>query len=147
MIRTGLLGKLWGSAASGLPVSASAAMPTTNTNLPAASRPMPCAPWRILAKFTPQRSTSQPPTKVACRLHLKWWRCRRIASTARNGSALAGYYLQKPILYSRDIELALFSDAKLEEPNAVTISLNEAVRAAADRVPTCPAAGRQRKPL
>jgi L-aminopeptidase/D-esterase-like protein len=94
-----------------------------------------------------QRSTSQPPTKVACRLHLKWWRCRRIASTARNGSALAGYYLQKPILYSRDIELALFSDAKLEEPNAVTISLNEAVRAAADRVPTCPAAGLQRKPL
>jgi hypothetical protein len=69
----------------------------------------------------------------------------RTREPARNGHALANYYFQKPIRYSRDIEL--FSDARLEEPNAVTASLNEAVRVAADRVPTCPAAGRQRKPL
>src|SRR5262245_34545383 len=47
MIRTGLLGKPWGSAAAGLPINASAAIVTMNANLPAADRPMLCAPSRI----------------------------------------------------------------------------------------------------
>jgi hypothetical protein len=94
-----------------------------------------------------RRSTSNPSKKVAYRPHLYGGAVAESRAPRANGSALANYYLQKPIRYSRDIELALFSDARLEEPNAVTASLNEAVRVAADRVPTCPAAGRQRKPL
>src|SRR5262249_37293488 len=47
MIRTGLLGKPWGSAAGGVPVSASAAMATTNANLCGSGHA--CAPWRIVA--------------------------------------------------------------------------------------------------
>jgi hypothetical protein len=90
-----------------------------------------------------RRSTSNPSTKVAYRPHLYGGAVAESRAPRANGSALA----KKPIRYSRDIELALFSDARLEEPNAVTASLNEAVRVAADRVPTCPAAGRQRKPL
>jgi hypothetical protein len=56
MIRTGLLGKAWGWAADGLPISASAAMATTNANRPAAGPPMPCAPCRILAKYSLKRA-------------------------------------------------------------------------------------------
>ena len=64
MIRTGLLGKAarrsWAPAADGLPMSARAAMATTDANFPAADRPMPCAPWRILADFKARRSASKP---------------------------------------------------------------------------------------
>src|SRR6266508_1620903 len=127
MIRTGLLGKAWGRAADGPPISASAAMATTNANRPAAGPPMPCAPSTILAKFTLKGARQSRQLNWPSAAPIRW-RCRRIASTARKGNALANYYLQKPILYSRDIELALFSDAKLEEPNAVTASLNGAVR-------------------
>src|SRR5262245_50345962 len=50
MIRTGLPGKPWGSAADACPISASAAMAATHANPPAADRPMPCAPSAILAR-------------------------------------------------------------------------------------------------
>src|SRR5262245_44194556 len=50
MMRTGLPGKPWGSAADGLAISASAARTTAHANPPAADRPMPCAPSRILAR-------------------------------------------------------------------------------------------------
>src|SRR5262249_22125490 len=50
MMRTGLPGKPCGSAADGLAASASAAMAATHANPPAADRPMPCAPSRILAR-------------------------------------------------------------------------------------------------
>src|SRR6478672_6850112 len=60
MIRTGLLGKPWASVADGFPISARAAMATTDANFPAADRPMPCAPWRILTDFKARRSASKP---------------------------------------------------------------------------------------
>src|SRR5262249_34266612 len=47
MILSGFLVKPWGSAAGGVPVSASAAMATTNANLCGSGHA--CAPWRIVA--------------------------------------------------------------------------------------------------
>jgi hypothetical protein len=100
-----------------------------------------------LATFTPKGAPYSRQRKWPVGCTLNGGAVAESRAPRANRSALANYYVQKPIRYSRDIELALFSDARLEEPNAVTASLNEAVRAAADRVPTCPAAGRQRKPL
>jgi hypothetical protein len=109
MIRTGLLGKAWGWAADGLPIAANTAMATTNANLRAADPPIPCAPWRMLAKYSLKEATRGR--------QRKWRRSDNGGAVADSRARAQATPLRTTIFrsrYSTDIEL--FSDAKLEEP-------------------------------